>query len=967
MKNVILLLIFIPIFSFCQDQVSDLKYFGLYSPTNLQGKAGFVETNGNQYYLQESDSLRIFKIKNGQFTLISSIKKMDHKYLNFQDLHLNRSHLNIVDGKYYRTFNHGLQIISIEDGKILYEFDLKEENISFMYFFAVYENYVFYFVRKANKNVHYSLDIKTGIKKQIDLPTDNSKYLNIENQLVRLIDNKIHVFDLVTQKDTTLENISKIRKIISYSAIDSSYYLVNDSLRILKLHRNLKVQSTLCTLSPHWSLDYLTIQNKRLFAYSFVLDTLPDTMFIKNIDTGIDEMTIVDDFTDGPTPILKTVKMDIGQRNLSIIGFIQEPEFADTAIRGRYFAINHPSKTYTEIVGTSFIQDNSSFVHNNILYFIGISSSFWGDFHQFYMQNLSNSQKFRPLDSRNKTEFILGYPDDKRVYLASNDDYENPIIHALDALGNIEDIKKLDFTQNVGINVVNTVIPMKDRFYFSNHSGFYSTFENTVNELIYSNPSTIIRNKDAHNYTQYNEYIVFGTFENNKLKILRSNTITGQKDSVVTAYSGPKNLYGAGPFLFINRGFTSNAIQYYDVKNNTLKTFQGLKDLTASQMTKGKSSALYYDKYETYKLFLIDYEKSSIIQGPLFSKGISHIIAGPDDTYYLVEYTNSKRRITSINKNFDTTIIYEGIGFYSDIPYNNNILSKNSSYAYFLLSNGSNSKLLIHHLEKVDLIQLPTSSGTYYDLVHAENDIVLIKSINQNKTNYFLQLGMDKLIPLEVEGYSFSHMFVNDGVLTMIFQRYGNSLIYKYDRNLNTQTKWQLTTSHCTNLQVLDGIDFGNQKRLLFGICNQQIFLWSLDMKTDSLTLFSNEGFENDLFNIDNIFEFRGYIYFTGAKKEMFRQWFRVKKDTTSSTIETIDKVDFTFKVYPSPSTTSIIIDIDCIDLEIIDHLGKILMKKDKYFAGEELNIQSLASGIYYLRASNTNGRSYIKNFIKME
>lgn len=54
-----------------------------------------------------------------------------------------------------------------------------------------------------------------------------------------------------------------------------------------------------------------------------------------------------------------------------------------------------------------------------------------------------------------------------------------------------------------------------------------------------------------------------------------------------------------------------------------------------------------------------------------------------------------------------------------------------------------------------------------------------------------------------------------------------------------------------------------------------------------------------------------------------------------------------------------------CDQVEIINTYGQITFKRDGYIAGDELNIESLTCGIYWLKINSTNGRSLYKKIIK--
>ena len=138
-------------------------------------------------------------------------------------------------------------------------------------------------------------------------------------------------------------------------------------------------------------------------------------------------------------------------------------------------------------------------------------------------------------------------------------------------------------------------------------------------------------------------------------------------------------------------------------------------------------------------------------------------------------------------------------------------------------------------------------------------------------------------------------------------------------------------------------------------------------MENDSVQLKSNISFARDEQGISDFFEFKNYIYFTAAQFADYRQWYRIKKDTTSALIESVFESGIILKVYPSPATKSVQLDVEAAQIEIFNVNGHVELKTNDYHVGGAINIQSLTQGMHWVKAKLHDGRIATSNFVKME
>jgi hypothetical protein len=968
MKNIVgFIFVLLPMLGICQEQVSNLKFSGLYSSTHLTNKIGFVKHNDNQYFVQDNDTLSIFKIVDGQFILVNVVPKFENQSLNnYSTFKPNRSYLNYENGKIFRTFEQGIQIINIEDGQLLFQYDFK--NIGNVSFSGVHKDYIFFTHWDGKKTNSYSLNTKDQVVRLLDIPTDGGIFNEVDHQLVRIVDSKLHVFDMTTSIDTLIENLPNINRIISYSVQDSAYFLLTDSLKIIKLHQNLTIQPTPCTLAPYRNPNIHYVTNHRLFVFVRGIDTVMDTLFIKNIDSGFDEMSIIDEMIESDFTSIQFPKMADGNENFTIFTYIMPPGFPDVAPVGFYFLVDHDKKSYTSFKGSTYIQEYSSFVQNDKLYYIGISSSFWGDFYRFERLDLDTKESIIPFSNSNIQDFILGYHDDGILYLATNTEYENPLLHTMEPDGHINDIQKLDFSKNLGTNSINAVITTDERFYFRNHSGIYSTFKNTIPERQFKDPKTIIKYGSTLQQTKYKEYVAFGFIEDGKLKFIRINATNNKKDSVTIAASGVSDLIGVGPFILIDRSWDGTSVQYYDVRNNKMNVYSALKNISAARLVKSDNSALYYDQ-NTDAIFLIDYEKGTITKTHFTIPDIIIKASAVPDMYYLIQKsTNNPINFFLLDKDLKMTLVYQGMGYFSDLPYKRYLNSKDGTFSYFLINSQSASdKLLVCKQDETEVLDFSQDNSRYHNLVYAQDNVLLLNYYQGNELKHLLHLSFDKSISLDVVNARMSYMNATDSLVVMIFNVNNGSVIYKYDRIADQLTKTILSSIECNNMIVNDGIPFGENKHLLSVSCGHKLNLWILDMENDSVQLKSNISFARDEQGISDFFEFKNYIYFTAAQFADNRQWYRIKKDTTSALVESVFESGLILKVYPSPATKSVQLDVEAAQIELFNVNGHVELKTNDYHVGDAINIQSLTQGMHWVKAKLHDGRIATSNFVKME
>ena len=184
-------------------------------------------------------------------------------------------------------------------------------------------------------------------------------------------------------------------------------------------------------------------------------------------------------------------------------------------------------------------------------------------------------------------------------------------------------------------------------------------------------------------------------------------------------------------------------------------------------------------------------------------------------------------------------------------------------------------------------------------------------------------------------------------------------VIYDYNSNFETE--------------IYNKNWFGTTKTTYEGVAqNIPVFLKTTNGETIKYDLTDNNG----EFKINDI-PYGQYIVYTenaGRNTESFNVILTQENDSSinnlihikSSEIISVNKItNNTINVYPNPFNEYLVIDTKISNIEILDVSGKIVIFEDN-IQNNTINTSKLQNGIYFLRATNHNGKRFSKKIIKI-
>lgn len=964
-KYLVLIFIF-PLTLIGQEQVSDIKYYGVYEPTLLSGRAGFVVIDDEQYFLKEHDSLIISKIVNGSLQKHAVIKRFDNKQWSHSTLIPNRSLFEIRDGKYYRFYINGVQVIDIKNGFVLFQFDFDKEGFISTTLTSIYSDNIFFKGNRNNKLSNYALNTISGLVSELDLPADRNNYPQVLSYIPGISSGStLHMFDASQNKDHKILESHSDLKFSTYTSADSMIAFVETNGALWLLDHDLTLTDTGCILDNVSALEMFRLTGDRIVVI-FNIPNLPDTDLVEvwNIWNCTKELTFLTDNREYYATNLRFTFSENNDHRFTIFGYSGEDP-TDGFNRGLYYFIDHVNNKYTNYNDLSQILSFTPFKLDDAIYCIGVDGSIWNSRMYVLKYDINSAilTKLFPSGQNISNSVVLGYPEEEEIILANNTIHEESGVWKLNLQDVFRPMESLNFLINIGVHQIGKILPVVDRLYFTNKTGLYSVFNDARLEIFYNNAPKILGfNGGGLPTTQYGDKIAYCEFIPNKIIFWILDTATGQWDSLVLNENiSDITVVPAGPFIFFSKGNSNSLLQYFDLRNKSVHSYDRLPWMIAPNMYPGEKRAIYLQKSfagnQPAIAHLIDYETNSIKDVIYDLQRQVEVVRGSDDAFYFIDRgigsENSRIRLLKKDGTFQT--IYNGDGiFYKNTGFAHD---PSSSVVLFSLIHKGQTSVLISNNQintQIHKIQHEFISNTGTSILSYKADKFLLRKRESDGFHYWLYSAFGNLV--EVEGPSdkiFRAAAISDSLAVILFLAQDSTLfLTKYDFIMNIREANENLITNCNYLNgVSNIITLSDNIYLLTASCQSGIEPWILDIERGTISLLAdiNPGALSS-FPSDFIW-YKDWIYFTATIADNSRQWFRYLLDSPSSVVEPIPIKSKSLTVYPSPASDMIHFDQDFEEINFYNAQGQSVQVARKYIAGQSIQFGHLDIGIYLFMA----------------
>ena len=875
MSNYSFLLFFLPLYLFSQEQVSNLEHYGVQFPSDITRDIGFAHIDGVQYLLEENDSLTIYKYNNGDLVRHATILNMDCRNRLYRIIDPNRSLFEIRDGYYYRFFSDGLQIIDVAEGKIVLQFDNLLSNTGNINPVELYKNHLYYNAWKDGEFIRCLLDIDSGERVQLNLPANREYYDQIGDQVAGIDeDRQFYIYDTFSNVDSLIyESQTKIIS-IRFSVQDSSYVLLEEDGRLIKVDRDLNVIDLNCLIEDVSILRSFTVKANKLIAiYSHVeIPVRQNRIVVYDLDSCLEEMSFISGVIEYFATGIQFVENESNDQDYSILGFYgQHP--ADGFDEGLYYIIDHKNNKFTKIEDISYVYSHTPFVHNDVLYFVGTVSSIGSAFQFVCKQDLASTNISRhDPNGMYETYFsTIGYHEEDKLINVTNTLYEDPTVWSLDTADIFYKLQSLDFTKNLGVIFVDNVLLLEERIYFTTNGGLYSVFDESKEEIAFENVPTVLDYHKKTDIALYDQKLAIPLYDGENVIFKILDTKTGIVDSLIDKNVRTNYFVIAGPFIFYSNGNSNDTLHYLDLKTGLIQIIEELPYLVGSFLTKGINSAIY--RYSSsvnsrdYSAILIDYDDNSFTELDIEFDYSFKVVPGYDDSFYFIDWLSSSDsiKIQLYKKDGEIRTIYSGPGrYYSDkfaSHYPGNPVTLINLYY-----NSDTAILIADDLSNTEIFAIPHRYLNGVNSVIRDNfqDKFLFETKDSLGNHYWLYEAFQT--PLEIEyiedsGIRFSDL--TDSLAVFIFQDDNNNVsLIKYDHKNQDKTIIDSIEFNCGKLSIQKGDALNETQYLVVVNCELGNEPWILDIDKGTLELLADLNPGRSSSSPNNFIRFDKWILF---------------------------------------------------------------------------------------------------------
>lgn len=976
MSKGILLFILLPLHIFAQEQVSDITRYGVYQPTNIRSTVGFAHIGGEQYLLEEKDSLVISKFEDGSFKYQSTIPNYDCKERTNYTFDPNRSLFEIRGRFYYRFLRDGIQVIDIVKGEIHYQYDFSTHGYEIIYPEELSQNR-FYFSTRAGGGMYfdYFLDMSTSLLTMVETPNRQNTI-----QMGDLISGtestgKVYIYNAHTNVDSLIyESLVGVR-FISFSEHDSTFVILENDGALLKIDMNLNLYNLNCGIPNNERLKFFKVNGDKLISvYDYnEINVFQDSVFV--IDLKSCEVDL--SFTAEPIEYYSNsshhVFTENNDKEFSIFGYRGGNPF-DGFEEGLYFIIDHVRNIVTTIDDISFIQSHTPFVSENALYFVGVNSSFWSSLEYIVKYDFATStiRKLDPNPVYTSEYVAMGYQENNQLISAINTYDEDPKVWGLTLEEDFSIIQPLDFLYNLGVNFINNILPREDRLYFTSNNCIYSVLDESRKEIFNDNNLAPIVGPSTSKLAVHGDKLAFMSFNNGSPKINILNTTTGEVDSILDNNVKTTSGNTLGPLIFYSMGNSDSKLHFFDLKDETINTFDDLPYMLSTSVTKGKNTAFYYHSpfNDADRVYLIDYTTNEF---KLINMDIAyhkHFVSGNDDSYYIIDrdFSADSSRIRLLTKDGNITEIYHGKGRFNEAvtSFEDHAVTKIN-----LLFDGKKSIFVTNDLQNTTVFELPHSYSISrrLEILNSKNGKSILRTVEDTGVHYWFYQAFEPVVEIEsTTNKTLAFSDLSNGFVNLVFydqDDFRTSLV-RYNYGENVKSKIEDVENGCDGLLPFRGIALNASQYLIAASCDSGSEPWILDMVEGNIKLI--EDFYPGRFSSspNDFIKFKDWIYFVMTKKDRSRQWFRMAADFPDTVIEVKKDESNQLKIYPSPASDAIFVEGDLNQISIYSINGQLIYNEINYKNKQSINIDFLPNGSYMVIGLDKAFRSLTGSFVKI-
>ena len=952
MKNIIIFLLLIPSFLFCQIQVSEINYD---LPRDDYGRKGFIKIDSNEYFIEQGFAGTRVSLVSGtalQFLHELNHRPTDSSFNSYAASYENSNSSLIYDGSIlYDIYWDYIYAVDIISGALIEVVDLKQYNLRLQRDFYYGEDFFHFRALGIDWSGYIRLDRNTGEIVNLEedgIVVDSKRYYTLENE------NNLFYYDLITNQNVEhTHQFTNIESIEKHESDNDSQLIIVDEEGVHLLKTNGTVQSLNCAIPENGVLGY--VSDSRI-SYS---ETTEFGLDFKVIDLSNCSQVFSMNFED-ESYISNYSNEDIFNEYF-IFGFTSSYNG-----HGTFYLYDIEADTASPIdILIDFPHLVEAVRYDNDLYFIGYNDIHYiGWLPELYRMDLSTSQTDRISDyeifktssitigeSQNDQELNIHFGQHATSTLRQSD---------LQSTG-LTVIEDFDILKNHGINYsIYGETWVDDKLFFYASSGLYCMHDDMTTKIdLGSNTqgvSTFIRKGD-----QLLGFV--GLDDLGYLLMINIEDLSFTK-TLIPALDNSRSKWVISDNAFVNlqvgfSNFTSKG--FFDLDTEEYITFESLGLPAGSpEFLSGNNilhQSFFTDESKWYLINTLTREitltdiKPSTYPNPHPDDGGGFYLRGwglDDEVSFM--YLDSEGKVSDIYEEFDYNFFSEGDRFDGNVK----------SLAF---ENEDEEEMIIISTRdgEVKRRSIPIDGLYYYQrFFWYESDQVSFVEV-KNGSVYDTYL-----FSFDAEPQKITISGREERLMKVLEEETFSVLIYKDDKNKLFFEKYDYSTGEFTvmnEIQSVRNFELGSSSIKLDdtyhllsihdGVTGLEPWLFNVNNGELILLADIKQGAGSSSLNDFAVNPNTSDVYFTAVKTEGDRQLFRLD-ETLISTEELNANSELNFTVFPNPASYRIYLYEDFEEIRLIGVDGR-LIDKDLDYSNNSIYIGDLESGIYLLLGKTNN------------
>ncbi len=933
-------------------------------PRDDYRRKGFIKVADKEYFIEQGvEGTKVSIVEEDELVFLHLLKhRPGDSFLNTYTYSYEESNSGLIhDGSVlFELYWDYIYMVDIISGDLVDIIDLKDLDMRLQRDFYFGENY-FHFRALAGVDTGYKrLDRNTG---QIDTLVEDGFVVEQKRYWISADKTALMYHDLqlnqVVQHPYQFDNLESIQK---HDYHDNSKLILIDQNGIHYLRNNDQIHSLECSIPANAELRFAS--DERL-AY---------------------------DIYDGQQVFFAVLDLEsCSEINIQYIDVVFSPYwqsyvFTDETLFKDYFIFGNPNDWQGD--GTFYLYDiknnqaallefsidfpfiNSSVRYEDHLYILSSNHLHHiGALPELYRINLNNAEVER-ISEKNIYEtysITIGEnQNDQQLNVHYVYDDSASLMQIDNGNESLYSVEEIDLYKNHGIYYsIYQDLWKNETYFFNTSSGVYCLKDDVTTKLfdIKSNTATSALNTKG-NFI----YLMAAADSSHYVFKINSTDLSFTKTELpeIQLIHFNKNKTD-NAILNISSGGSSNSTGFYDLDIESFVSFENLGLPYGRLEAVSGNNVLFYAFSSGQKVwYLINTLSHSVSELSSLQDVSPSIYSDGNGGFYLNRYENDTGTyFARLNQQGNLSLLFPDYET-NDISNGKNFDGQIKSLAF---NRGDHVEILSFKNGLSKLKQIPLIDSSLSSFYWFESDDISFVEVNEGIGNSIYTFSFEdepqKITSIPREDNLIA-VLAGDTVNVLVFENEDHFLSFEafdeFNNALEFQTGFQTIRNYALDdYYNIDGVDY--LLSLHDGVQGEEPWIYNLSEGSLNLLKDMKEGIGSSRIGDFTRNPINQEIYFSAIKTEGDRQLFKID-DQLISTEELTDQEYYSLKIYPNPTSKSIVCEENFRHLYILSMDGKVLSQFEDYPKGKALDVQHLNNGMFVLMGLNDQNELKAGKFI---